>query len=207
MRNPPGHLEQGSQAWTGLAMARGGLRGGASPACMHSSCSKGRALVQRGRETCAVPTQARARVVRGGVGLQRALHGGAAPARRRERRCACSCLWRGLRAKRSSATETRSRAEAHEGVGLKNESGAGGRRRCPAAEPVTVLVEGSLQGCSGFQLPRAGARVCCGPEEAVREAKEPTMVRDCGEKLTHRRRVFGGIWEEGAVQGPKMWPA
>ena len=31
-RNPPVHLEQGSQAWTGLAMARGGLRGGASPA-------------------------------------------------------------------------------------------------------------------------------------------------------------------------------
>ena len=31
-RNPPGHLEQGSQAWTRLAMARGGLRGGASPA-------------------------------------------------------------------------------------------------------------------------------------------------------------------------------
>ena len=31
-RNSPVHLEQGSQAWTGLAMARGGLRGGASPA-------------------------------------------------------------------------------------------------------------------------------------------------------------------------------
>ena len=31
-RNPPVHLEQGSQAWIGLAMARGGLRGGASPA-------------------------------------------------------------------------------------------------------------------------------------------------------------------------------
>ena len=29
MRNPPVHLEQGSQAWTGLAMARGGRRGGA----------------------------------------------------------------------------------------------------------------------------------------------------------------------------------
>ena len=28
-RNPPVHLEQGSQAWTGLAMARGGRRGGA----------------------------------------------------------------------------------------------------------------------------------------------------------------------------------
>ena len=28
-RNPPVHLEQGSQAWTGLAMARGGLHGGA----------------------------------------------------------------------------------------------------------------------------------------------------------------------------------
>ena len=32
-RNSPVHLEQGSQAWTGLAMARGGMRGGASPAC------------------------------------------------------------------------------------------------------------------------------------------------------------------------------
>ena len=30
-RNPPVHQEQGSQAWIGLAMARGGLRG-ASPA-------------------------------------------------------------------------------------------------------------------------------------------------------------------------------
>ena len=27
--NPPVHLEQGSQAWTGLAMARGGRRGSA----------------------------------------------------------------------------------------------------------------------------------------------------------------------------------
>ena len=27
--NPPVHLEQGSQAWTGLALARGGRRGGA----------------------------------------------------------------------------------------------------------------------------------------------------------------------------------
>ena len=69
------------------------------------------------------------------------------------------------------------------------------------------LREGSMQGCSGFQLPRAGARFCCGPREVVREAKEPTVVRNCGEKLTHRRWVFGKIWEEGTVQGPKMWPA
>jgi len=69
------------------------------------------------------------------------------------------------------------------------------------------LGEGSMQGCSGFQLPRAGARVSCGPREAVREAKEPTVVWNCGEKLTHRRWVFGEIWEEGTVQGPKMWPA
>ena len=59
----------------------------------------------------------------------------------------------------------------------------------------------------GLQLSRASARVCCGPREVVREAKEPTVVRNCGEKLTHRRWVFGEIWEEGAVQGPKMWPA
>ena len=69
------------------------------------------------------------------------------------------------------------------------------------------LGEGSMQGCSGFQLPRAGALVCYGPREVVREAKEPTVVRNCVEKLTHRRRVFGKIWEEGTVQGPKMWPA
>ena len=30
-RNPPVQLEQSSQAWTGLAMARGGWRGGAFP--------------------------------------------------------------------------------------------------------------------------------------------------------------------------------
>ena len=59
----------------------------------------------------------------------------------------------------------------------------------------------------GLQLSRASARVCCGPREAVREAKKPMVVLNCGKNLTHQRMVFGEIREDGAVQGLKRWPA
>ena len=59
----------------------------------------------------------------------------------------------------------------------------------------------------GLQLPRASARVCCGPREAVWEVKKPTVVLNCGKNLTHRRWVFGEIREDGAVQWLKRWSA
>ena len=88
------------------------------------------------------------------LGTQNGRLGAGRGSPRRGRRCSesarrseCSGRCQGLQAKRSSANETRSRAEAHQGVGSKNESGAGGRQRCPAAE----FGDGSMRGgCSGL---------------------------------------------------------
>ena len=87
MRNPPVHLEQGSQVWTGLAMARGGLRGTGLPSLDRAPkfgqgiAGTGRAgrlgvwlWVKKARGVSVEQGQVRARDVRDWVGLQDARH-------------------------------------------------------------------------------------------------------------------------------------